>query len=305
MHLSFHQPNAIMTSPKLVLVAGATGQQGGAVTQALLKSGHRVRGLTRNADSAAAQRLATQGVEIAVGDFTDAGSLVSAASGVDAIFAMTMPFEQGADAETAQGLVLIDAAKQAGVGHLVYSSVANADKRTGIPHFDSKYAVEEAIVASGVPYTIIAPVFFMDNLFQPWMSGTLNEGKLALAMPGTRPLQQISVANIGAFAAAVIERRESVFGKRFDIAGDELTNDGLAAILADVLDCTVNYEGFPPDAMREQSEDMALMFEWFDAVGYSADIDGLRRDFPEVGWQRFEEWARMQDWDAVLAEATA
>jgi uncharacterized protein YbjT (DUF2867 family) len=294
-----------MTSPKFVLVTGATGQQGGSVTQSLLKNGHTVRGLTRNADSPAAKGLAAQGVEIAVGDFTDPGSLVRAASGVDAIFAMTTPFEQGVEAETAQGLVLIDAAKQANVGHLVYSSVANADKKTGVPHFDSKYAVEKAIVASGIPYTIIAPVFFMDNLLQPWMSGTLNEGKLSMAMPGTRPLQQISVANIGAFATAVIERRESVFGKRFDIAADELTNDALAALFAEILDHPVQYEGFPPDAMREQSEDMALMFEWFDAVGYSADIDVLRRDFPEVGWQRFEEWAQMQDWDIVLAGAVA
>ena len=294
-----------MTSPKLVLVTGATGQQGGAVTQALLKNGHTVRGLTRDADSAAGQDLAAQGVEIAVGDFTDSDSLLRAADGVDTIFAMTTPFEQGVEAETAQGLVLTDVAKQAGVGHLVYSSVASADKQTGIPHFDSKYAVEKAIVVSGVPYTIIAPVFFMDNLLQPWMSGTLNEGKLSMAMPGTRPLQQISVANIGAFAASVIERRESVFGKRFDIAGDELTNEALAAVFAEILDHPVQYEGFPPDAMRAQSEDMALMFEWFDAVGYSADIESLRRDFPEVGWQRFEEWARMQDWDVILAGAVA
>jgi len=294
-----------MTSPKLVLVTGTTGQQGGAVTQSLLKSGHTVRGLTRNADSPAAKRLATQGVEIVIGDFIDRESLAHAAAGVDAIFAMTPPFEQGVEAETAQGLVLTDVAKQAGVGHLVYSSVASADKQTGVPHFGSKYAVEKAIVASGVPYTIIAPVFFMDNLLQPWMSGTLNEGKLSMAMPGTRPLQQISVANIGAFAAAVIERRESVFGKRFDIAGDELTNDSLAGIFADILGHPVQYEGFPPDAMREQSEDMALMFEWFDAVGYSTDIDVLRRDFPEVGWLRFEEWARLQDWDTILAPAVA
>ena len=294
-----------MTSPKRVLVTGATGQQGGAVTQALLNNGHTVRGLTRNADSDSAQHLAAQGVEIVVGDFTDPDSLFRAADGVDTIFAMTTPFEQGVDAETAQGLVLVDAAKQANVGHLVYSSFANADKQTGVPHFDSKYAVEEAIVASGVPYTIIAPVFFMDNLLQPWMSGTLNEGKLSMAMPGTRPLQQISVANIGAFAAAVIDRRESVFGKRFDIAGDELTNEALAAVFADILGRPVNYEGFPPDAMRAQSEDMALMFEWFDAVGYSADIESLRRDFPEVGWHRFEEWARLQDWDALLTNAVA
>ena len=147
-----------MSTSKHVLVTGATGQQGGAVVQALLARGHRVRGLTRKAHSPSAKALEAQGVEIAVGDFTDSDSLVRAATGVDTIFAMTTPFEQGVEAETAQGLVITDAAKRAGVGHLVYSSVASADRETGIPHFDSKYAVEKAIRSSGVPHSIIAPV---------------------------------------------------------------------------------------------------------------------------------------------------
>ena len=290
-----------MSTSKHVLVTGATGQQGGAVVQALRARGHRVRGLTRKADSPKAQALAAQDVEIAVGDFTDPDSLVRAASGVDAIFAMTTPFEQGVDAETAQGLVITDAAKRTGVGHLVYSSVSNADLETGIPHFDSKYAVEEAIVASGVPYTIIAPVFFMENLLQPWMT---QAGKVAMAMPATHPLQQIAVADIGAFAAAIIERREAVFGQRFDIAGDELTGEETAAVLSNATGQPFRYEGFPPDYLRAQSEDMALMFEWFISTGYSADVAGLRRDFPEVAWHDLAGWAQAQDWSAVLAEAS-
>ncbi len=294
-----------MSTSKHVLVTGATGQQGGAVVQALLARGHRVRGLTRKAHSPSAKALEARGVEIAVGDFTDRDSLVHAATGVDTIFAMTTPFEQGVDAETAQGLVITEAAKGAGVGHLVYSSVASADRTTGIPHFDSKYAVEQAIIASGVPYSIIAPVFFMDNLLQPWMT---QPGKVAMAMPGTRPLQQIAVADIGAFATAIIERRETVFGRRFDIAGDELTGDEAAAILSKATGQTLRYEGFPPDVLRAQSEDMVLMFEWFISTGYAADIAGLRRDFPEVAWHDLEGWARKQDWsvlDASLSEAAA
>ena len=130
-----------MSTPKLVLVTGATGNQGGAVVRALLKQEHQVRALTRNPASPAAQRLAEQGVEIAIGDFTDHDSLVRAARSVDAIYAMTTPFEQGVEKETAQGIAMTNAAKAAGVGHLVYSSVASADRATGIPHFDSKYAV--------------------------------------------------------------------------------------------------------------------------------------------------------------------
>jgi uncharacterized protein YbjT (DUF2867 family) len=285
-----------MSSQKLVLVTGATGSQGGSVVQALLERGHKVRGMTRNANSQAAEKLRLRGVEVVAGDFIDQDSLVRAASGVDTIFTMTTPFEEGVEAETAQGIAITNAAKEAGVGHLIYSSVANADKATGIPHFDSKYEVEKHIASSGVPYTIIAPVYFMENLTTPWSVPGLRQGKLALALPADQPLQQIAVQNIGAFAAAIVERRESVFGHRYDIAGDELSGEVSAAILSEVTGRNIQYESFPPDALRAQSEDMALMFEWLNDTGYSADIAGLRRDFPEVTWHDFATWAGQQDW---------
>src|SRR5213080_1312199 len=99
-----------MAQSKLVLVTGATGKQGGSVVEALLTRGHQVRALTRNAASPAANRLREQGVGIAVGDFTDPDSLVRAARGVDAVYAMSTPFE-GAGKETAQGITVTDAAK--------------------------------------------------------------------------------------------------------------------------------------------------------------------------------------------------
>ena len=285
-----------MSNSKLVLVTGATGNQGGAVVQALLANGHRVRGLTRNDSSPTAKRLRDQGIEIAVGDFTDQDSLVRAAQGVDALFTMTTPFEGGVEIEVAQGTAIIEAAKTAEVNHLVYSSVGSADRATGVPHFDSKYEVEKHLVSSGLAYTIIAPVFFMDNLLLPWTLPGLREGKLAQGMPGTRPLQQISVADIGAFAAAVIERGEPIFGQRYDIAGDELTGDEAVAILSQATGREIRYEGFPPDVLRAQSEDLALMYEWFDHTGYVADINGLHRDFPEVKWHDFRGWVGQQDW---------
>jgi len=112
-------------------------------------------------------------------------------------------------------------------------------------------------------------------------------------------LTQITVADIGAFVAAIIERSDTVFGRRFDIAGDELTGVEAAAILSKVRGSEIHYEGFPPDLLRAQSEDTALMFEWFDRTGYAADIKNLRRDFPEVTWHTFEEWARKQDWSVL------
>ena len=288
-----------MSQSKLVLVTGATGNQGGAVVEALLTRGHQVRALTRSSASSAANRLREQGVEIAVGDFTDHDFLVRAARGADAVYAMSTPFEQGVEKETAQGITITDAAKAAGVAHLIYSSVASADRATGIPHFDSKYEVEKHIQASGMPCTIVAPVFFMENLLQPWILSGLRQGKLAMALPARRSLQQIAVADIGAFVAAVIERGDTVFGRRFDIAGDELTGEEAAATLSKVTGREVRYEGFPADLLRAPSEDVALMFEWFDSTGYAADIESLRRDFPVVKWHTFEEWARKQDWSVL------
>src|SRR6266849_6583692 len=185
-----------MSQPKLVLVTGATGKQGGAVVEALLIRGHQVRALTRNSASSAANRLREQGVEIAVGDFTDHDSLVRAAHGADAVYAMSTPQEHGAKIEIAQGITITDAAKAAGVVHFVYSSVASANRATGVPHFDSKYAVERHLQASGVQYTIVAPVSFMENLLEPWFVPGLRQGKLAMALPATRALQQVAVADI-------------------------------------------------------------------------------------------------------------
>jgi uncharacterized protein YbjT (DUF2867 family) len=127
----------------------------------------------------------------------------------------------------------------------------------------------------------------------------LRQGKLALALPSDRPLQQIAVQNIGAFVASIVERRESVFGHRYDIAGDELSGEVSAAILSEVTGRHIQYESVPPDALRAQSEDMALMFEWLNDTGYSADIAGLHRDFPEVTWLDFATWISQQNWSVL------
>lgn len=288
-----------MSGKKTVLVAGATGNQGGAAANALLQRGHNVVALTRNPKSDNAQALAARGASLAVGDFSDRDSLIRAAAGVDSAYAMTTPFETGIDAEIKQGNMLIEAMDAANVGHLVLGSVADANNNTGIPHFDSKFEVEKRLAASGLAYTIVAPVYFMDNALAIWGLPALKEGKLAMALPEDKALQQVSVKNIGEFAAAMIERREAVFGRRFDIAGDELTGSRAAAVIAKAAGREIRYEGFPPDFLRAQSEDLALMFEWFERTGYSADIEALRHDFPEVAWQSLQNWADEQDWSVI------
>ncbi|TBD05318.1 NmrA/HSCARG family protein [Rhizobium leguminosarum] len=288
-----------MSNTRSVLVTGATGQQGGAVVRALMTRGHRVKAITRRPESDGAKRLTAAGVQVVAGDLDDAASVAAAAEGVDAMFLMGNSYEAGTEAETRQGIAAADAAKAAGIGHLIYSSVADADKTTGIPHFDSKYLVEKHIAGLGIPYTISAPVAFMENTVAPWAIDGLRQGVYAAALPPARVLQQVIIDDIGAFVATLAERREQVFGKRFDIAGDELSGEQQAKILSEVLGRPITYRELPIAAIRQQSEDTALMFEWFDRTGYDADIAALRRDFPDVGWHSYADWARGFDWSVL------
>ncbi|TPN01660.1 NmrA/HSCARG family protein [Mesorhizobium sp. B2-1-3A] len=286
-----------MTSKRNILVTGATGQQGGAVAHALLSRGHRVKAMTRKPDSEAARQLAVAGAEVVAGDLADAVSVVKAAKGADTMFLMGNSYEAGLEEETRQGILAADAAKAAGIGHLIYSSVADADKKTGIPHFESKYLVEQHVRQLGIPYTISAPVAFMENVVAPWSIGALSQGSHAFAMPPKRVLQLVSLADIGAFVATLAERRERVFGKRFDFAGDELSGEEQARILSEAIGRPIRYQEIPIAAARQQSEDAALMFEWFDRVGYDVDITALQREFPEVRWHGFADWAHAFDWN--------
>lgn len=288
-----------MTTSKTVLVTGATGQQGGSVAYALLDKGHTVRALTRNPDAEAARRLAAAGAQIVAGDFSDPASVERAAQGADAMFVVTSFWGNGPEVETEQGIAAVNAAKAAGVGHLVFSSVADANKATGIPHFESKYRVEQAIAALGIPHTIVAPVAFMENAVAPWGINALRNGVYAFGLPATRSNQLIAVADIGAFVAAVIERGASVFGKRFDIAGEQLTGTEQAAILSRSAGKPVHYQEIPLAAARQQDPESAIMFEWFDRVGYDVDIPALQQAFPEVRWHTFEAWAHDVDWSIL------
>jgi uncharacterized protein YbjT (DUF2867 family) len=139
----------------------------------------------------------------------------------------------------------------------------------------------------------------MENIVAPWSVGALGQGAYALAMPPKRVLQLVALADIGAFVAALVERREQVFGKRFDFAGDELSGEEQARILSRAIGRPINYQEIPIAVARKQSEDAALMFEWFDRVGYDADIAALHRDFSEVQWHSFADWARDFDWSVL------
>ncbi len=279
-----------MSDPLTILVTGATGQQGGATARALLARGHDVRVLTRRPKSDKALALAEAGATVYQGNYGDATTLLKALKGCDGLFAVTTPFEAGTLAEIQQGMVLADAALERGVRHVIYTSVASADQDTGVPHFDSKYTVEKYLKANDVPHTVIAPVYFMENVFFPDVLGGIRSGVLATPMPQDRFLQQVAVADIGAFAAYTFEHRDDLLGKRIELAGGELTAKHVATALMVFRKAPVTYNEVPIQAVREASEDMARMYEWFNEVGYNVDIDLLRVTYPDIGWHGYIDW---------------
>ncbi len=111
----------------------------------------------------------------------------------------------------------------------------------------------------------------------------------------------MSLREVGYFNATIIERGSEFAGRRFNYAGDELTPNEMAAVLAGVTGSKLKFEEWPTEEISAMSEDLALMYQWFDRVGYSAGIVRLRHDYPDVGWTSFEEWAKVQDWQQLLS----
>lgn len=268
-------------------VAGATGAQGGATARALLAAGQRVRALTRRPAEAAA--LAALGADVVYADFRDRSSVDAALKGVDTLFAVTTPFGTSVETEAEDGVTLIDAAAE--LRHIVFTSAANADRNTGIPHFDSKFRIERHLTAQHVPWTVIAPAAFMDQYAQAWHRSSYERGLLSVPLPADKPLALIATADIGAFAAHVLTRPARFAGQRIDIASDELTGPEIAAVLGAALGRELRYAEAPIEAAERYSPDLAAMFRYFGTVGMSVDIDGLRRDYPAVGWHRLADWA--------------
>ena len=284
-----------------VVVIGATGNQGGAVVKNLLARGHSVRAVTRDAAAAKARELAKTGVTVVEAAQEDTVALTKALEGATSLFAMTTPLGGGTQAETRQGISAADAAKAAGV-HLVFTSVGSADRQTGVPHFDSKYEVEKHIAKIGVRATVLAPVFFMENL--SFGKAQLARAVYALPLPATRLLAQVALADIGAVAVRVLERPDRFTGRRFDLGSDELTGNDVVAILSRLTGRPFTYFQVPLDVIRQSmGEDGAKMYEWFDRVGFTIDRAALRREFPDVAFHDFASWAETQDWNTLLQGA--
>ena len=284
-------------SDKIVLITGATGRQGGAVVRHMLSKGWRLRALTRNCNSHSADRLAGQGVELALGDLDEPASIERAMTGVYGVYSVQDFWTAGARREVQQGKNVADAAKKAGVEHFVYSSVGGAERNSGIDHWETKWEIEKHIRKLGLPATILRPVAFMENYYIEQVEISILKGKLIDPIRADKPYQTIATEDVGAFAALAFERAKEFMGLELEIAGSELTNPETAETFSRVLGKPVKFQQLPMPLVRVVlGKELYQMFRWFNQEGFRADIKELRRCYPELHLQTLEEWLRNEGW---------
>lgn len=255
--------------------------QGGAVARALLAKSVPVRALVRNPGSDRAKALVDLGAELAVGDLTDEWSLAQALSAVSVAYAITTPFENGPDAEVRQGDTIIRAAAQAGLPWLILASVAAAG-RAAVPHFQSKARIEARLRDTSVPWTVVAPSYFYENVLG---TSSLRDGVLELPLPVSTPLHQVALRDLGALVAAVLNRRDEHLSQRVEVAGDAPTPTEMAAALG------VRAVQTSTQKLARRNPDLAAMYRFLAETGYEIDVPALRGRYPEVPWSSFAHWA--------------
>jgi uncharacterized protein YbjT (DUF2867 family) len=288
----------MINSDATVLVSGATGRQGGAVIRHLLPKKWKLRALTRNSRSHAAQELARQGIEVVEGDLEDPASLDRASRGVYGIYSVQDFWAVGARREVQQGKNLADAARKAGVRHFVYSSVGGAERGTGITHWESKWEIENYIRKLALPATILRPASFMETYHILEVEVGILKGKLLDPVRADKAYQTIATDDIGAFAALAFERPKDFIGLELEIAGSELTNIEAAKVFSRVMRKPVKFRRLPMPIVRlVLGKEFYQMFRWFNMAGYKADIAALRRRYPEIHLHTLEEWLREDGWD--------
>ena len=297
-----------------VLVVGATGNQGGAVVDHLLASeaAFAVSGLTRDATSDAAQALENRGVTMVEGDLDDPATLRDPVADAEAVFAVTNFWTQGYDAQVRQGKNLADVASEEGVDQFVLSGVGSHDEDTGIPHFDSAGEIDRHIRELDLPWAILKPVFFMEN-FEAFAEDIVEDGQVALPLAEGVDLQMVTNDDLGHAAAIALANPDEYVGESIDVAGDERSLEETAEILTAVTGREVEAVHVPiEDAYETFGEEFTVMCEWFNEVGYSADIPALEARFGfefttleeyfrEAGWENKEGMDSVPGWVKAMA----
>ncbi|GGW54154.1 NmrA family transcriptional regulator [Streptomyces griseoloalbus] len=278
---------------KVVVVLGATGQQGGSVAAALRADGWAVRAVVRDPSGHRARSLSAAGVETVRGDLGDPESLRAAFSEAHGVFSVQPSAGQaGADVtneeEVRFGTTVADVAERCGVAHLVYSStVAAGPTPTGVAHLDTKSRVEAHVRSLGIATTIIRPATFMELLMLPGMG--LARGHLSFLMSPDRVHQLIAVRDIGRIVATVLGSPDRYAGRTMEIAGDALTGKALAEHLTQAAGRPISYSRLPATLLA-QDEVLGKLAALADdgRLAGNANLDALRAEFPFL--LRFDRW---------------
>ena len=280
-----------MSDENVVLVTGGTGSQGGAtVTHLLAAKKVRVRVLTRNLESQKAKNLAARGVELVKGDFDDVASLRAALAGVSAAFSVQQWTEKGGTAaEELHGKRFADAVKASGSPHLVYSSAEGVERKSGLAHYESKWAIEQHIRDLGLPATILRPVGFMDAFGASAIPRGMFLGIFKANFGPTLPIQFVATYDIGWFAARALEEPEKYAGRVIPLAGDQLSINDIVRTFKPVTGRKPWVAPIPAFlAKRAMPKEFLDMFTWIREKGFKADIAQVRREYPQLltfaGW---------------------
>jgi len=280
---------------RIILVAGATGTQGGAVARELAARGYHVRGLTRNADSDASQALAALGVEMVRGDFDDAASLDRALANAYGAFSVQQYRGVGVDGEIRQGKAFADAAKRAGVQHFIYTSVAKATLNTGVPQFESKLLLENYVRDLGLQFTIIRPASFMAT-FEEFREEA-QTGMISGPLPAGLERVFIAPQDIGRFAAEAFDHPDEWLGRAEAIAGQRISYAEVAASMGRVLGKPVRYHQIPWDEYTATATPTAIAREsWYLENSDPVDVEALRAQYPWL--MTLEDYLRAAGWGA-------
>ncbi len=278
-----------VSDPEIILVGGATGRQGAAVVDELLARGYAVRALSRNPASEKAQALQSRGVEVVAGDYADSESLLAAMTGIRRMF-----FYSGFSRnEVSEGLNVIAAAKVSGITQLVYSSGAAADPANGVAG-SAKMQIEQALVASGVPFTVLRPVAFMEN-FDRQQKRFATTG-IAESRGPERELNFISLADIGFFAGEAFDDTDRWLNQGVNIASDQMTVAEYVATFSRVMGREITYTQMPlEEYLAIFPKPLRPLFRWYDQVGYSADVDAFRAAYPDL--TTLDDYLRATGWE--------
>ena len=282
-----------------ILVVGATGMQGGGVARHLLRCGTiKVRCMTRRPDSEPAKLLQQQRAEIVQADLDNPASIRRAMHGCNGVFGVTN-FWEASFREYDQGVDLIDAAAEAGVGHLVLSTLPSSRKISGgaldLPHFETKARMEEHAQLRNVPFTFVHVAFYYENFVIYFAPQRQPDGSYSFGFPlGDAQLGAVAAEDIGGVVTKIFENRAEFVNKTVEIIGDELPAQEYAQIMSRVLKRKINYSHVPRETYASMgfpgARELADMFEFLrvHTTSRRAHIALCRQLFAEM--QRFEAW---------------